>query len=116
MTHDDDRAWMERAITLGRKARYWSAPNPAVGCVLLRDGVVLGEGFTQPAGSAHAEIMALESARDAHGPEGVAGATAFVTLEPCSHAGACPPLVAAWLKRHEGGPSSNAVRAVRVPR
>ena len=46
MTHDDDRAWMERAITLGRKARYWSAPNPAVGCVLLRDGVVLGEGFT----------------------------------------------------------------------
>ena len=50
VTHDDDRAWMERDHS-GGKARYWSAPNPAVGCVLLRDGVVLGEGFTQPAGN-----------------------------------------------------------------
>ena len=98
MTHDDDRAWMERAITLGRKARYWSAPNPAVGCVLLRDGVVLGEGFTQPAGSAHAEIMALQSARDVHGPDSVAGATAFVTLEPCSHEGRTGPCVEALIE------------------
>ena len=98
MTHDDDRAWMERAITLGRKARYWSAPNPAVGCVLLRDGVVLGEGFTQPVGNAHAEIMALQAARDAHGPEGVAGATAFVTLEPCSHEGRTGPCAEALIE------------------
>ena len=97
MTHDDDRAWMERAITLGRKARYWSAPNPAVGCVLMRDGVVLGEGFTQPAGNAHAEIMALRAAQDAHGPGGIAGATAFVTLEPCSHDGRTGPCVEALI-------------------
>ena len=85
MTSERDRAWMERAITLGRKARYWSAPNPPVGCVLVRDDVAIGEGFTQPAGDAHAEIMALHSARDAHRSDSVVGATAFVTLEPCSH-------------------------------
>jgi diaminohydroxyphosphoribosylaminopyrimidine deaminase/5-amino-6-(5-phosphoribosylamino)uracil reductase len=98
VTHDDNRAWMERAITVGRKARYWSAPNPPVGCVLLRDGAVIGEGFTQPVGNAHAEIMALQAARDLHGPEGVAGATAFVTLEPCSHEGRTGPCVEALIE------------------
>ena len=76
---------MQRAIELGRCARYWSAPNPAVGCVLVRDDQEIGAGFTQPTGQAHAEVMALNAAGD------VKGATAYVTLEPCSHQGQTGP-------------------------
>jgi len=65
---------MQRAIELGRRARYWSAPNPPVGCVLVRDDQEIGAGFTQPAGQAHAEVMALSDAGDA------TGVTAYVTL------------------------------------
>ena len=72
---------MERAIEVGRSARFWSAPNPAVGCVLSKGDTVIGTGFTQPAGRQHAEIMALAEASDPR------GATAYVTLEPCSHVG-----------------------------
>ena len=80
---------MQRAIELGRQARYWSAPNPPVGCVLVRDDQELGAGFTQPAGQAHAEVMALNAAGDA------TGATAYVTLEPCSHQGQTGPCASA---------------------
>ncbi len=85
MTESADRALMERAIELGRQARFWAAPNPAVGCVLARDGEVVGSGYTQPVGQAHAEVMALQSAVDAQ------GSTAYVTLEPCSHQGHTGP-------------------------
>ena len=78
---------MQRAIELGQQARYWSAPNPPVGCVLVRDDQEIGAGFTQPAGQAHAEVMALNAAGDA------TGATAYVTLEPCSHQGQTGPCV-----------------------
>ena len=78
---------MQRAIELGQQARYWSAPNPPVGCVLVRDDQEIGAGFTQPAGQAHAEVMALKAAGDA------TGATAYVTLEPCSHQGQTGPCV-----------------------
>ena len=86
-----DRRWMQRAIELGRQARYWSAPNPPVGCVLIRDDQEIGAGFTQPAGQAHAEVMALKAAGDA------TGATAYVTLEPCSHQGQTGPCAKALI-------------------
>ena len=82
---------MQRAIELGRRARYWSAPNPPVGCVLVRDDQVIGAGYTQPAGQAHAEVMALSDAGD------VNGATAYVTLEPCSHQGQTGPCASALI-------------------
>ena len=80
---------MQRAIELGQQARYWSAPNPPVGCILVRDDQEIGAGFTQPAGQAHAEVMALNAAGDA------TGATAYVTLEPCSHKGQTGPCASA---------------------
>ena len=89
---------MDCAITAGQRARYWSAPNPPVGCVLVKEGSVVGEGFTQPAGDAHAEIQALEMARNAHGQTVTRGATAYVTLEPCSHQGRTGPCVAALIE------------------
>ncbi len=88
---------MRRALRLAERA-YGTAPNPQVGCVLVKNGVVVGEGWTQPLGQAHAEAMALRAAGDA-----AAGATAYVTLEPCSHWGRTPPcadaLIAAGVAR-----------------
>ena len=77
---------MNRAINLARSALGSTSPNPAVGAVILRDGVVVGEGCTQPAGQHHAEIGALMQA----GPA-ARGATLFCTLEPCCHYGRTPP-------------------------
>ena len=92
-----DTRMMSRALQLARRGRYSAMPNPHVGCVLVRDGTVIGEGFTCPAGGNHAEIEALQLAGDA------SGATAYVTLEPCSHTGKTGPcadaLVAAGVKR-----------------
>ncbi|MEJ2532495.1 MAG: bifunctional diaminohydroxyphosphoribosylaminopyrimidine deaminase/5-amino-6-(5-phosphoribosylamino)uracil reductase RibD [Halioglobus sp.] len=92
-----DTRMMARALQLARRGRYSAMPNPHVGCVLVRDGEVIGEGFTQPAGGNHAEIEALQAAGDAR------GATAYVTLEPCSHHGKTGPcadaLVAAGVRR-----------------
>jgi diaminohydroxyphosphoribosylaminopyrimidine deaminase/5-amino-6-(5-phosphoribosylamino)uracil reductase len=77
---------MQQALQQARLAWGLSKPNPAVGCVLVRDGVLVGQGHTQEVGSAHAEVMALRQA-------GIKaqGATAYVTLEPCSHYGRTPP-------------------------
>jgi diaminohydroxyphosphoribosylaminopyrimidine deaminase/5-amino-6-(5-phosphoribosylamino)uracil reductase len=81
-----DTRIMAQAIQLARQGQYWSMPNPHVGCVLVRDGHVIGEGFTRPAGQNHAEIEALRAV------EGDArGAVAYVTLEPCSHHGRTGP-------------------------
>ncbi|MBH1963292.1 MAG: bifunctional diaminohydroxyphosphoribosylaminopyrimidine deaminase/5-amino-6-(5-phosphoribosylamino)uracil reductase RibD [Comamonadaceae bacterium] len=93
---------MAQALELARRARLNCPPNPAVGCVLTSpSGEVLGEGFTQPVGQAHAEVMALRDAA-AKGLT-VAGSTAFVTLEPCSHHGrtgpCCDALISAGVKR-----------------
>jgi diaminohydroxyphosphoribosylaminopyrimidine deaminase/5-amino-6-(5-phosphoribosylamino)uracil reductase len=89
---------MDRALELAAGARRRTAPNPWVGCVLVRDGVVVGEGATQPPGGAHAEIEALHAAGDR-----ARGATAYVTLEPCVHHGRTGPcaeaLVAAGVRR-----------------
>nr|WP_288380942.1 bifunctional diaminohydroxyphosphoribosylaminopyrimidine deaminase/5-amino-6-(5-phosphoribosylamino)uracil reductase RibD [uncultured Massilia sp.] len=80
---------MALALDWAAKAMFITAPNPRVGCVIVRDGVVIGAGHTQPAGQAHAEIQALRDAA-ARGND-VRGATAYVTLEPCSHYGRTPP-------------------------
>lgn len=97
-----DEAFMREALTLAAKAIGLSEPNPRVGCVVTTaDGQVLGRGFTQEAGGPHAEVMALRDAAS-HGHD-VRGATAYVTLEPCSHHGRTPPccdaLIAAGLGR-----------------
>ncbi len=91
----EDLSWMRRALALAQTVMYSTAPNPRVGCVIVRDGRVLGEGATQPPGGPHAEVCALRDAQ-ARG-ESVAGATVYVTLEPCSHFGRTPPCVEALL-------------------
>jgi diaminohydroxyphosphoribosylaminopyrimidine deaminase/5-amino-6-(5-phosphoribosylamino)uracil reductase len=87
-----DRRYMRRALELAQRGLYTTDPNPRVGCVLVRDGQVLGEGWHERAGEAHAEVNAL---RAAAGP--AAGATAYVTLEPCAHTGRTPPCVQALI-------------------
>lgn len=87
-----DTRMMARALQLARRGRYSAMPNPHVGCVLVRDGHVIGEGFTQPAGGNHAEIEALRQAGSAR------GATAYVTLEPCSHHGKTGPCADALVR------------------
>jgi diaminohydroxyphosphoribosylaminopyrimidine deaminase/5-amino-6-(5-phosphoribosylamino)uracil reductase len=91
-------AWMERAVALAEGGRGRVSPNPMVGAVLARDGRVVGEGFHRAAGRAHAEAEALAAAG-----AGAAGATCYVTLEPCAHHGRTPPcadaLVAAGVAR-----------------
>ncbi|KOF53064.1 bifunctional diaminohydroxyphosphoribosylaminopyrimidine deaminase/5-amino-6-(5-phosphoribosylamino)uracil reductase RibD [Achromobacter sp. Marseille-Q4962] len=86
---------MRRALALAQSVLYTTTPNPRVGCVIVRDGRVIGEGATQPPGGPHAEICALRDA-EARG-EPVQGATLYVTLEPCSHHGRTPPCVDAVL-------------------
>jgi len=91
-----DRGFMARALELAQRGMYTTTPNPRVGCVLVSGGRVIGEGYTQPAGMNHAEIQALAAAR-ASGAD-VRGATAYVSLEPCSHHGRTPPCVAALIE------------------
>lgn len=82
----DDRRWMSVALSLARRGLGQVWPNPAVGCVIVKDGRVLGRGWTQPGGRPHAEAMALSQASGR-----AQGATAYVTLEPCAHHGRTPP-------------------------
>ncbi|MBC7488839.1 MAG: bifunctional diaminohydroxyphosphoribosylaminopyrimidine deaminase/5-amino-6-(5-phosphoribosylamino)uracil reductase RibD [Glaciimonas sp.] len=86
---------MAHALRLAEQGLFTSAPNPAIGCVLVKDGLVIGEGFTQPPGGNHAEIQALNDARGKG--HDVRGATAYVTLEPCSHFGRTSPCVDALI-------------------
>ncbi len=81
--------FMKRALELARNCSVLTSPNPKVGCVIVRNGQILGEGFTQPAGRNHAEIEALNDA--ASRGENCRGATVYVTLEPCAHFGRTPP-------------------------
>ena len=85
--------FMSRAVQLARKGLYTTHPNPRVGCVIVKDGQIIGEGFHKKAGEGHAEVQALASlTTDAK------GATAYVTLEPCSHYGRTPPCAEALIK------------------
>ena len=100
---DDDARWMGAALALASRGLGRTAPAPAVGCVVVKDGRVVGRGWTQPGGRPHAEEMALAAAGDA-----ARGAAAYVTLEPCAHAGRGPlpcseALVAAGVARVVAG-------------
>ena len=81
-----DAAFMQLALDLAKQGEFTTTPNPSVGCVLVKDGEVVGKGFHVKAGEPHAEVMALREAG-----EKARGATAYVTLEPCSHFGRTPP-------------------------
>ncbi|MBS1142020.1 MAG: 5-amino-6-(5-phosphoribosylamino)uracil reductase / diaminohydroxyphosphoribosylaminopyrimidine [Proteobacteria bacterium] len=93
-----DHGMMARALQLAERALWTTSPNPRVGCVLVRDGEIVGEGWHEKAGEPHAEVHALRAAG-----EKARGATAYVTLEPCSHHGRTPPcaeaLIAAGVSR-----------------
>jgi len=93
-----DQRFMQLALTLGRRGQGRTWPNPAVGAVVVKDGVIVGRGWTQPGGRPHAEPEALKQAGEA-----ARGATLYVTLEPCSHVGKSPPcadaIIAAGIAR-----------------
>lgn len=88
-----DSEMMARALVLAARGRYTTMPNPRVGCVLVNDNEIVGEGWHQLAGEPHAEINALVEAGDK-----AAGATAYITLEPCSHHGRTPPCAEALIE------------------
>jgi diaminohydroxyphosphoribosylaminopyrimidine deaminase / 5-amino-6-(5-phosphoribosylamino)uracil reductase len=87
-----DRRFMRRALALALRGRGTTAPNPMVGAVVVRDGRIVGEGFTQPYGGPHAEVQALRAAGDL-----ARGATVYATLEPCANHGRTPPCVDALI-------------------
>lgn len=109
MYSEADPRFMQHALELSARALLHATPNPRVGCVIVRDEQVLGEGFTQRPGANHAEIEALQDARrrghDVH------GATVYVTLEPCSHFGRTPPCATALIEARVG----RVVAAVEDP-
>lgn len=88
-----DQYWMQQAIELARLGQYSTKPNPNVGCVIVKDGQLIGEGYHPKAGQPHAEVFALRQAG-----EHAKGATAYVTLEPCAHYGRTPPCAEALVK------------------
>jgi len=90
-----DHQWMAEALNEAHKALYLANPNPRVGCVIVKDGQVIGRGFTQQVGGPHAEIQALSDARLKNFD--LTGSTIYVTLEPCTHIGRTPPCVDALL-------------------
>ncbi len=101
MTAADDHRYMARALELAERGAHTTTPNPRVGCVIVKDAEVLGEGWHEKAGMAHAEINALAAA--ANSGNATQGATAYVTLEPCNHQGRTSPcadaLIAAGIAR-----------------
>ena len=93
MFSGDDHHYMARALRLAERGLFTTGPNPRVGCVLVSESEIVGEGWHERAGEAHAEINALRAAGDRS-----AGATAYVTLEPCCHQGRTPPCTDALIK------------------
>jgi diaminohydroxyphosphoribosylaminopyrimidine deaminase/5-amino-6-(5-phosphoribosylamino)uracil reductase len=101
-----DHAMMRRALALAERGLYTATPNPRVGCVLAKDGRIVGEGWHERTGEAHAEVNALAAAGAA-----ARGATAYVSLEPCNHHGRTPPCTEALL----GAGVTRVVAAMRDP-
>ena len=101
-----ERRWMQQALRLAARGQGWVEPNPMVGAVVVRNGVLVGEGFHARFGGAHAEVVALEQAGTR-----ARGATVFVTLEPCCHHGKTPPCTDALVRARVG----RVVAAVQDP-
>ena len=97
MFTEADRKHMARALELAERGLYTTTPNPRVGCVLVRNGEVVGEGWHERAGEPHAEVMALNAAGAR-----ARGSTAYVTLEPCAHHGRTPPCSEAFIRAGVG--------------
>ena len=100
MFNQEDHHYMALAIKLAKQGHYTTSPNPRVGCVLVSNVAgktqIIGQGFHQKAGQGHAEVNALADARLNY-PQSIKGATAYVTLEPCSHFGRTPPCAQALI-------------------
>ena len=94
---DSDRLFLLAAIELAKKGLMTVAPNPPVGCLILKNGCIIGRGYHKKAGEGHAEINALSSVSET--PE---GATVYVSLEPCAHQGKTPPCVSALIDARLG--------------
>ncbi|WP_157315455.1 bifunctional diaminohydroxyphosphoribosylaminopyrimidine deaminase/5-amino-6-(5-phosphoribosylamino)uracil reductase RibD [Chitinibacter sp. GC72] len=105
-----DHAMMAKALQIAAQGAHLTTPNPCVGAVLVNHGQIIGLGHSQAAGGAHAEIMALKMAK-ARAPEQIVGATAYVTLEPCSHFGRTPPCANALI----GAGVDRVIAALRDP-
>ncbi len=93
MASGADNVFMQRALQLAEQGKYKTSPNPMVGAVLVKNGKIIGEGYHRRAGAAHAEIVALQQAK-----ENAAGSTLYVTLEPCCHTGRTGPCTDAIIK------------------
>ncbi|HUP93774.1 MAG TPA: bifunctional diaminohydroxyphosphoribosylaminopyrimidine deaminase/5-amino-6-(5-phosphoribosylamino)uracil reductase RibD, partial [Burkholderiales bacterium] len=106
MSNDADRGYMARALELAARGLYTTTPNPRVGCVIVRDGVIVGEGWHERAGEPHAEVHALRAAGAR-----AQGASVYVTLEPCAHHGRTPPCTEALV----GARVARVVAAMRDP-
>src|SRR2546423_111952 len=106
MSSEADHRYMRRALELAERGLYTTTPNPRVGCVIVRDGEIVGEGWHEHAGEPHAEVNALRVA----GAK-AQGATAYITLEPCSHHGRTPPCDQALISAGVG----RVVAAMRDP-
>src|SRR5690606_11582301 len=97
MFTEQDHAWMLYALELASRGMYGTTPNPRVGCVIVRDNEVVGEGWHRRAGEPHAEVLALAQAGGR-----ARGATVYVTLEPCAHHGKTPPCANALVEAQVG--------------
>ena len=93
MFSTDEHLCMQRALDLAVRGLYTTSPNPRVGCVVVQEGKIVGEGYHERAGLAHAEVIALNQAG-----EKAKGATLYVTLEPCNHRGRTPACVEAIIR------------------
>ncbi|WP_019140517.1 bifunctional diaminohydroxyphosphoribosylaminopyrimidine deaminase/5-amino-6-(5-phosphoribosylamino)uracil reductase RibD [Noviherbaspirillum massiliense] len=100
MENFSDLQGIRRALELASNCMFTTAPNPRVGCVIVKENRIIGEGYTQPPGQAHAEVQALNDA--ASRGFDVRGATVYVTLEPCSHYGRTPPCADALIRAGVG--------------
>ncbi|MDQ3267851.1 MAG: bifunctional diaminohydroxyphosphoribosylaminopyrimidine deaminase/5-amino-6-(5-phosphoribosylamino)uracil reductase RibD, partial [Pseudomonadota bacterium] len=106
MLSAQDSLWMAKALHLAERGLYTTSPNPKVGCVLVRDDKIVGEGWHKYAGEPHAEVHALRAAG-----EEARGSTVYVTLEPCSHQGRTPPCADALI----GASVTRVVAAMQDP-